>query len=219
MIITKQKPMDEVLKLLKNYKKIFLVGCNLCATTCKTGGEAQLVNLETELKKNGKVIMGKVVLDPACNYLEVNRLCRNNKESIDSADVILSYACGGGAQALSEIINRKMVFSGNDTLFQGEISKMTLKEAEFVQKCSLCGECMLAETGGICPATRCPKGLLNGPCGGIKNGKCEVNSEMDCVWIDIYNRMKDLGLLENIKKVRKPKDYSKSKKPQKHTIK
>ena len=218
MIITKQKPLEEVLESLKGKKKIFLIGCALCATTCKTGGEEQLNTIEEELEKKGKRVTGKVVLDPACSFLEVKRLYRKHRDEVDSSDAILSYACGGGTQALVELIEEREVFPGNDTLFQGEIAKMTLKEAEFVQKCSLCGECLLASTGGICPVTRCPKGLLNGPCGGIKDGKCEVSSDIDCVWLTIYERLKSLGLLDNMKKIRQPKDHSKSKKPQKLSL-
>jgi len=215
MIITRQKPLSEVFDYIKKAKKVFLIGCNLCATVCKTGGEDQVKDMEKRLKENGKTVTGWAVLDPACNLLEIKRLYRKNSKEIDSADAILSLSCGGGTQAIIEIIKEKEVFPVNDTLFQGEITKLTLQKAQFDQKCSLCGDCMLAATGGICPVTRCAKGLVNGPCGGVKNGKCEVNNELDCAWILIYERLKKLGRLDEMKKIRSSKDYSKNVSPQK----
>ena len=219
MIITKQKPKAEILDSLGKAKKIFLTGCSLCATVCKTGGEDQLKDFIDILKQEKKTVTGWSVLEQACNFLEVKRLYRQKKEEMDGADAILSFSCGSGLQTLSGLLKGKMVLPGNDTLFQGEIAELSLKKAQFDQKCSLCGECMLATTGGICPVTRCAKGLVNGPCGGVKNGKCEIDSDLDCAWLVIYERLKELGSLSSIKKRRPPKDNSKSKKPQKHIIK
>ncbi len=83
----------------------------------------------------------------------------------------------------------------------------------FDERCSLCGECILDKTGGICPVTTCPKGLLNGPCGGTDNGKCEVSPDIECAWVKIYERMKKTDQLEDYRKVLAPKDWSASRKP------
>jgi len=219
MIITRQKSLSDILECLKPHKKIFLVGCTLCATTCKTGGEDQIKEMEKILQKEGKTVTGWAVLDPACSLLEVKRLYRKKGNEIDDADAILSLACGGGTQALTEIIKRKEVYPGNDTLFQGEITEASLRNIKFEQKCSLCGECVLAITGNLCPVTRCPKGLLNGPCGGVKDGKCEVDKELDCVWVLIYERLKELGRIKSMKEIRPPKDYSKNRSPQDLNVK
>jgi len=213
MIITRQKPLADIRGYLKDAEKIFLLGCELCATVCKTGGEDQLKEMEKNLRKEGKEVTGWAVVNPACSFLEVKRLYRNKGKEIDAADAVLSLACGGGTQAVVEIIKGKEIFPGNDTLFQGEVTKMSHRGGQFEQKCSLCGECVLDATGGICPVTRCPKGLLNGPCGGVKNGKCEVDSELDCVWTTIYERLKELGRLEEMSKIRLPKDHSKTRNP------
>jgi len=218
MIITRQKPLEDMLEFVKGCKKIFLIGCNLCATTCKSGGEEEVKEIAEKLKKNGKVITGTAVLDPACSYLELKRLYRSHADEIDSADAVISLACGGGTQAAAELFKATRVYPGTDTLFQGEITRATLKERNFAQKCSLCGECILAVTGGICPVTRCPEGLLNGPCGGIKNGKCEVDKDMDCVWLIIYDKLRELDEVDLMKVVREPKDHSKNKKPQDLTV-
>jgi len=90
---------------------------------------------------------------------------------------------------------------------------------EFSERCAMCGECVLNVTGGICPVTRCAKGLLNGPCGGSDKGKCEVDKDKDCAWILIYNRLKELNMFENMKETRPAKDYSQNVKPRKITIK
>ena len=219
MIITKQKPLSEILDSITKDRNIFIIGCNLCATTCKTGGEDQLKEAAKALKEKGKNVTGWAVLDPACNVLVIKRFVRENKKELDESDVVLSLACGGGTQAVFNVIKEKKVCPGNDTLFQGDATKITLKEAEFGQKCSLCGECALAATGGICPMTMCAKGLANGPCGGIKDGKCEVDDTLDCAWLQIYERLKVLGQLNEIEKIRQPKDHSKSRKPQNLVVK
>lgn len=210
MIITRQKPFQTILECIDTDKKVFLVGCALCATVCRTGGERQMKDAEEVLRNEGRTVTGWGVMEPACNLLEVRRLYRKKGDEIGAADVILSFACGGGTQTVVEIIKDKEVLPGNDTLFQGEIKELSLQKARFARKCSLCGDCMLALTGGICPVTRCPKGLVNGPCGGVKNGKCEADHEMDCVWMLIYERLRQFGRLKEMKKVRPPKDHGKN---------
>lgn len=219
MIITRRKDFKEILSFLKDAKQVFLLGCALCATTCKTGGENELKDMQKALEKEGKRVTGSAVLDPACSLLEVKRLYRGAREEIDESEGIVSLACGGGNQAVSEIIKDKEIFPANDTLFQGEITSLTLKESRFDQKCSLCGECVLAETGAICPTTRCSKGLVNGPCGGVKNGKCEVDARVDCAWLLIYEKLKRMGRLDTMKRIKPPKDHSKAKKPQNLIVK
>ncbi|MFH1878373.1 MAG: methylenetetrahydrofolate reductase C-terminal domain-containing protein [Candidatus Omnitrophota bacterium] len=219
MIITKQKDPAVILEYLKDSKKIFLVGCNLCATICKTGGEYAIEKTRGFLTDNGKTITGSAILDPACNILEVKRFYRKHSKEIDASDAILSLACGGGTQTLTDIITGKDIFPANDTLFQGEIAEKSLKQSRFEQKCSLCGDCMLGLTGGICPITRCPKSLINGPCGGVIDGKCEVDRQKDCVWILIYKKLKETGKLHMLKETRPLKDHSKNKHPQDLTIK
>ena len=214
MIITSQKPLEDILGFVKNKKKVFLLGCKLCATTCGTGGETELKDMEKKLAASGKTVTGWAVLDPACSLLEIKRLYRKQAGEIDDAEAIVSFACGGGTQAAVQVLENKEVYPGNDTLFQGEITEFSPRRAKFEQKCSLCGDCVLALTGGLCPVTLCPKGLVNGPCGGVKNKKCEVDAQLDCVWVLIYERLKKLGRLSEMKKVAAPKDHARNKKPQ-----
>jgi hypothetical protein len=120
-------------------------------------------------------------------------------------------SCGAGTQSAVEIFPEKPVFPANDSLFLGNMTRFQM----FDERCSLCGESVLDMTGGICPVTACPKGLLNGPCGGTDNGKCEVSPDIDCAWVRIYDRMKKTDQLEDFKEVLKPKDWSAGRKPAK----
>jgi ferredoxin len=206
MIITKQKAIDEILDYIKNDSAVFLIGCALCATTCKTGGEAEAKLLSGLLNAKGKKVTGWEILNPACYVLESKKLLRRKEKEIAEAESIISLACGGGTQTIAEIIG-KPVYPANDTLFQGEIVRLSPKEDRFEKKCLMCGECIIGTTGGICPVTRCPKGLRNGPCGGVNRGKCEVDPERDCVWTLICNRLKELNQLENMGITNKTRDY------------
>lgn len=191
MIITKAKPFPEILQSLEREKTIFLVGCSECATVCKTGGEEEVKAMKDYLQQEGKTVSGWVILDPGCNLLEAKKEFRKHKEEITQADSLVVMSCGGGVQIAQEA-SGKVVHPTNNTLFLGTIKRF----GQFQQYCSMCGECILDLTGGLCPVTRCPKGLLNGPCGGAKDEKCEVNPDNNCVWIEIYNRLKEIERLK-----------------------
>ena len=205
MIITKQKDFQELLKLIGK-GPVFVIGCSECATICKTGGEDEVLEIKDKLKSNNIETTGWVILDPACHLLNDKRLLRNYKSEIRKAEKILILACGNGVQTVSEIIDDIEIISGTDTLFLGEIKRLS----EFEKRCDMCGECLLNLFEGICPVSRCPKRMLNGPCGGSINGKCEINSEMDCVWDIIYKKLKKRGKLDRLKKIEEPKDWSKT---------
>jgi hypothetical protein len=91
-----------------------------------------------------------------------------------------------------------------DTVVAGELA---------IEQCRECGQCVLNMTGGICPVTKCAKGLLNGPCGGPQDGKCEADPEKDCAWILIFKRMQALGRVDDLKNYMEPKDWSLAGKP------
>ena len=190
MIITKAKPLAEIMESLDGEKTVFLVGCSECATVCKTGGEEEVASMKALLEKKGKRVSGQVILNPGCNLLEAKKEFRRNKEELEQADSLLVMSCGGGVQIAQEA-SGKTVHPANNTLFLGTVKRF----GQFQEYCSMCGECLLDITGGLCPATRCAKGLLNGPCGGAKDGKCEVDPDKDCVWIKIYERLSETGKL------------------------
>ncbi|OIO38694.1 MAG: hypothetical protein AUJ75_02485 [Candidatus Omnitrophica bacterium CG1_02_49_10] len=216
MLATKSKPLEEILAGLKNDKKVFIIGCGECATSCHTGGEADVKRMKEELEKAGKVITGTAVPNAPCVASQVKLLDLKSKDAISAADSILVMACGSGTQSVQAFSRfGKRVHSANDSIFSAVLDKTGIACFEW---CSSCGECILEETGGICPITRCPKGMMNGPCGGMNKGKCEVDKERDCAWVLIYNNMKELKQLEEFKAVKLPKDWSKAVKPRQHTI-
>ncbi len=210
MIITKGKPIDEVLRHLEGVKNVFIVGCAQCATVCKTGGEDEAKKMKDLLKGHGKEVVGVEVWDPPCHLLEVKKRVRDNRSALDKADVILSMSCGDGCYTIFHGTGKKVI-PATDTLFLGEVERA----GHFTEACSLCGECTLFMTGGYCPNTLCPKELQNGPCGGAKDGKCEISPDIDCGWLLIYKRLKELGELDKMKKLHPPKDHSMSVKPRK----
>jgi hypothetical protein len=210
MIITRRKPFEEIMEFLNGKNRVFLTGCSLCATSCMTGGEKEVLEMKARLEKEGKEVTGYVVLDPSCNKLQARAALKKQKSEVEAADAVLCMACGDGAQTVAELV-KIPVYPANDTMFIGEVERI----GHYSEACRACGQCELGWTAGICPITRCAKSLLNGPCGGSRNGKCEVNPENDCAWILIYNRLKELGQLEQIVKIKAPKDYSKFANPRK----
>jgi hypothetical protein len=205
MIITKQKDFNYLLKSI-NKKPVFIVGCNECATLCHTGGEEEILIMKKKLEDKNIKLTGCTVLEPACNLNNDKRILRKYKDQINNAEKIIVFACGNGTQTVSEIIEEKEVIPGCDTLFLGEI----IRQKQFKKRCTLCGECITDLFNTLCPISRCPKSMLNGPCGGSLNEKCEVSSEIDCIWIKIFNQLKDKDKLDKLKKIIEPKDWSKS---------
>ena len=209
MIIQKQKPFEEILEALKEDEKIFIAGCSECATTCKVGGEEEVAAMKARLEEHGKAVTGTAIFDTACLQGEVRKKGEANADAIAGADSILVLACGGGVQTIGDTL-QKRVHTGTDSLFIGEVIHL----GKYQEKCQACGECILEWTEGICPVTRCAKGLLNGPCGGYtKEGKCEVDPDRECAWIQIYNRLRERGKLEKMRVLRPAKDFQKMSKP------
>lgn len=209
MIVSENKSMQEILGFLKKAQKVVIVGCNECAATCKSGGEEEVLKMKEALEGEGKTVLGYTLLEPACNLLKSKKDLKALKEELKEADAVLSMACGDGTQTIVKNIKKLPVYPANNTMFIGE----TKRVGEFEESCKACGECELGWTGGICPVTICAKGLINGACGGAKNGKCEVSPENDCAWIMIYEKLKELDQLENMVEMRPMKDYSKQNNP------
>jgi len=210
MIITRQKKEEEILKALDGKKRVFIVGCGDCATTCKTGGEPDVKAMEDVLKAHGKEVTGFVVPETTCVAAQAKTAFAKNRAALKASDAILVLACGSGVQCARE--NDRLgldVFPGCDSLFAALVNP----DGSFREACSTCGECILDLTGGICPVTRCSKSLRNGPCGGSTKGKCEVDRDRDCAWVLIYEQLKNKGRLDVMKKTMGPRDHRKSLKP------
>jgi ferredoxin len=207
LIITKPKPTEKIMEMVKPFDKVFIVGCGTCASTCQTGGEEQAKQL---LGMLGKKSIGWAVVEAPCDLRLVKRDLGKYKARLGLADAVLVLSCGAGVQAVGDHTG-KAVIPGLDTLFIGKIERI----GKFYERCRACSDCMLYETGGICPVVRCSKGLLNGPCGGMADGKCEAGGHTrDCAWVLIYENLKKQGRLESFTKYREPKDRSKKAQPQ-----
>ncbi len=203
MILSKQKPFEEILGYLDGESDIFILGCNGCAQASGTGGPEQVEEMKAKLKEAGKNITGSLVIDFLCEKALVKSRLKTRVEQIKAADSILVMTCGIGVQAVAASVN-KVCHPACDTVNLGG-SRGEWKGSE---RCVECGECLLDYTGGICPLTACTKGLTNGQCGGASHGKCELDPERDCGWELIYNRLKALNQTDKLKKFVVPKDYS-----------
>ena len=210
MIITEQKSLDEILAILEGHEAVFLVGCPICATTWGTGGEQEVQRMEAKLEAAGKRCLGWLLPDEGVCDGRITRLgLRRRKEELAQADAILVLSCGAGVQTVAALVDVP-TYPALNTLFLARLQSLTVSD----ERCRLCGECVLAETGSICPVTLCPKGLTNGPCGGYMDGKCEVDKEQDCAWVMIYQRLQEWGQGERFQTIREPKDWSKACHPQ-----
>lgn len=212
MIITEQKPIAQVIDSLKGYTKVFLVGCGECSTTCKTGGEAELKAIKEALEKEGKAITGSCIPSAPCIAAKVKSELAKNMKALREAEAVLVLACGLGVQSVKDNDRTgARVLPGCNSLFGAVMDA----KGDFQEKCSLCAECVLDVTEGICPVTLCAKGLLNGPCGGMDKGKCEVDKDKDCAWVLIYKELEKKGRLGNLKKIHAAKDHKKTLRPRK----
>ncbi|MDD5128057.1 MAG: methylenetetrahydrofolate reductase C-terminal domain-containing protein [Candidatus Omnitrophica bacterium] len=216
MIVSQQKPLDELLDSLKDYKKIFLVGCGECATTCKSGGQPELEKLKAALEAAGKAILGMCLPGAPCLAPQIKTELAKNIKVLRDCEAILVLACGLGVQSIKENNRFKQpVIPANNTIFGAVMDA----QGNFHEKCTMCSECVLALTAGICPVTLCPKSLLNGPCGGMNKGKCEVDNQKDCAWVLIYKELEKSNNLDKIRQIHKERDYQKALRPHKLIIK
>jgi ferredoxin len=206
MITAVRKPFAEIQEMVQGCEKLLVLGCGSCVTVCMAGGEKEVGVLASTLRLANREQGIAMEIDEAV----VERQCDREfftavTEAIERADAVLSLACGAGVQFCSELFPGKKVFPGLNTRFYG----VTEAQGIWTERCAGCGNCVLQRFGGICPLARCAKNLLNGPCGGSKNGKCEVNpEEYDCAWNLIYERMKDTGRLESLEELEPIRDWS-----------
>ena len=199
MIITQKKPMEELLAMLEGVKKAAIVGCANCATACQTGGEIQ--ELKATLEAQGIEVVATVLPDECCHKMLVRKDTKVIRDS--GAEAVVCMACGDGVQTVADNLTLP-VYPSNNTMFLGQVERVGI----FHEYCRMCGDCVLGSTGGICPITKCAKSLVNGPCGGQKNGKCEANPENDCAWIQIYNRLVAIGQEDKLLNARTDKGYA-----------
>ncbi|WP_456342369.1 methylenetetrahydrofolate reductase C-terminal domain-containing protein [Thermovibrio sp.] len=203
MVTVKLKPMVEILELLKPYERVFVIGCQLGSGRCKNGGLREAFKVAGYLELHGFKITGVKSPGGTCILERIDAPEKSLiKEAESSSDAILSLACGAGTQLIAENVSIPVI-TGVNTLFIG----VERERKYFDEYCIACGDCVISETGGICPVARCPKSLINGPCGGAIAGKCEVDPSIPCIWYKIESRLKELGSLKSVEKRAPLKDY------------
>lgn len=217
MIVTQEKSVEEIDAMLEPHKKILIIGCNSCFQPPRRLKQAQemLAKLESKRKLENKEFEGKAATvsrqcDDGVAVSTLKPLLENEK-----FDAILSLACGVGVQMVAELYDIP-VYPAQNTLFMGgKIGNV------YYEKCGGCGDCLLGYTGGLCPIANCAKSLVNGPCGGPIDGKCELGDYKNpCVWINIFKRLSSRpGGLELYMKFRTPVAFTKRTGPRKEGVK
>jgi ferredoxin len=205
MIVGEQKSIEEIYNMIKNYDKILIGGCNTCVAICHAGGEKEVGILASALRIKSKTegeekTIDEDIVERQCEKEFVEKL----ENKIQNYDAVLSLACGIGPQTMIEVFPKKEILPGLNTTFYG----MPEEQGVFEERCGGCGNCVLDITGGVCPIVRCSKSMLNGPCGGSQEGKCEVNVEIACGWQLIYDRLEALGKLDSMDEITPPKDWT-----------
>jgi ferredoxin len=207
MIVAQRKNIPALLDIVKNDKKLLLLGCGTCVTVCLAGGQREVSIIASALRMAAKLKGLPLEVDE----LTIERQCDNvfldqAAEAIKKNDAVLSVGCGAGVQALAERYAGKPVYAGLDTAFIGILEERGV----WTEKCAACGDCVLHQYGGICPVTRCAKHMLNGPCSGSREDRCEVSADRKCAWQLIYQRLKAIGQLDRLKQIKPPKNWSPS---------
>jgi len=202
------KPTEEIRGTFKQVNQIFILSCAKCYKIFEEENEEEYTHFLDILGEDHKKIVGHAVIDFLCNkFLSEKRILNLDLSNCDSVGVI---SCGLGVQFVAKLLEGKPVYTLADSVRQSgnpttEIGYHGISLEE--EKCAGCSQCYLNLTGGICPITNCAKGLLNGPCGGATDGKCEVNSSFDCAWVKIHERLKKRGEKFTLESVQ-IRDYS-----------
>ena len=204
MIIADRKPIDEILDMIKGCNKILVLGCKGCVTVCNVGGTKEVSILASTLKiarkKEGLALeIDEKTLERQCDPEYIDQI----KDMVDNYDAVISMACGVGPQFLSEAYPSQRFFPAVNTTFFGG----AVQHGIWVERCAGCGTCVIHDFDGMCPVARCSKSLLNGPCGGSAEGKCEISKDVDCIWDMIVRKKIEQGRLEDLLEVKPAKDW------------
>ncbi|RLB83212.1 MAG: hypothetical protein DRH17_03140 [Deltaproteobacteria bacterium] len=205
MITLEQKKFEEIEKMTKGYSRLLVLGCETCSAMSFAGGQRQVEELASAIRmaqktsgQEGEVLEDAIARQCEPEFVDLIR------DKLAGCDAVLSLACGAGVQLLSERFPDKVILPGCNTTFLGVTEELGV----WSERCAGCGNCILDKTAGLCPIARCSKQLLNGPCGGSMNGKCEISKDVDCVWQLIIDRLARLNRLEMLEEIFPVKDWS-----------
>jgi len=211
MIITQLKEINEIYELIKPYNKILITGCDGCCQPPRSLNEAKVLGqlLELKAKTENKELKWKAItVLRQCDDRVVATTCRPYVEEFDA---ILTLACGLGVVMMNKVLPKILTYPSQNSMFGGV---QNLGENNFIEYCETCGDCIIGETGGLCPRAGCAKHLSNGPCGGMVEGMCEVGGyTIPCAWVRIWARLKEFDRLDLFKKYRGPRDFRTSTSP------
>jgi ferredoxin len=201
VVKAKKKPILELKTVIQPYGNILNIGCGGCVSVCLAGGqkEVNVLNAELSLEVGKGVKIDGYTIERQCKPLFVDEI----KKIVKQYDCLLSMACGAGVQLLAETYPQIPVFPAVNTIAIGIDRDVGIYE----ERCRACGDCIIGYTGGICPITRCAKGLFNGPCGGVNQGLCEVSETVACAWVEVYERLNAQNRLDCIDLIREPLDW------------
>ena len=208
MIIAEWKPIGEIVESIRGRNKILVAGCATCVAECAAGGVREVETLAPLLHMamacdGNHVEVISTTIERQCEWEFIEDL----QPVINKVDAVVSLACGIGVQCLAERFTDVPVVPGVNT------TSLAVREEPglWTARCAACGDCVLGRTFGICPVARCAKSILNGPCGGTREGgKCEIDEDTDCAWYMIYRRAEERGKISELVGITKGKDWSNS---------
>ncbi|MCF6290449.1 MAG: methylenetetrahydrofolate reductase C-terminal domain-containing protein [Desulfobacterales bacterium] len=204
MIIAERKPVAEILDMVRDAKKILVLGCRGCVTVCSAGGEREVEILASLIRLGRKKEGNPVEVAGATLVRQCDKEYINSMDQWEGQyDAVVSMACGVGVNFIANLRSSTRVFPAVNTSFFGG----SVVQGEWTEQCAGCGDCILHLTGGLCPVARCAKSLLNGPCGGSQDGKCEINPQVACVWQLIHDRLESLDSKEQMLRVAPIRDW------------
>ena len=200
----KLKNNDELVSLLAGKDNLFIVACNKCFKEFETVDEPDCAEFEKIVAECGKTITGSAKVDFLCNKTQTEKKLQDMiPEGTENVFVI---SCGLGIQTVADLAKKPVYAASNSLNYTGHHGMALTKKS-----CDACAQCYLNVTGGICPIVDCSKSLVNGQCGGAKDGKCEVDCNKDCAWEKIYRRLEKQGRLEEfLNQPVQVRDYSKT---------
>ena len=185
----KLKAADELLPLLAETEDVFVVACNKCFKEFESVNEPDCDEFLKLVAQAGKNITGTMKIDFLCNKTQTGRKLMDAIPE-DTKNVFV-ISCGLGIQTVADMADVPVFAASNSLNYTGHHGMALTKKA-----CDACAQCYLTATGGICPIVDCSKSLINGQCGGAKDGKCEVSPDKDCAWEKINQKLTKQGRLQ-----------------------
>lgn len=204
MIVAERKPISEIMEMILDFKKVLVLGCRGCVTVCSAGGEREVEILASLIRLGAKKAGSTIEVEEGTLIRQCDR------EYIDGIDrwsgkydAVLSMACGVGVNFIANLRPNDMVLPAVNTTFFGGSADQGI----WTEQCAGCGNCILHLTGGLCPVARCAKSLMNGPCGGSQDGKCEIHAEVECIWQHIHDRLARINRQDQMQQITPIRDW------------